>query len=98
MFGDCYSLTSLPDISKWNTRNVIDMSSLFYNCRSLISLPRIEKWNFQNIDDISYMFYGCHSLISLPDITKWNRIKYGRHIFSDCISLYSEIFPSIFKN
>ena len=39
MFYKCNSLISLPDISKWNTTNVNDMSWMFYGCNSLISLP-----------------------------------------------------------
>ena len=45
MFNGFSSIKSLPDISKWSTNNVIDMSYLFYNCSSLISLPDISKWN-----------------------------------------------------
>jgi len=29
LFSGCKKLTSLPDISKWNTSNVINMSSMF---------------------------------------------------------------------
>ena len=29
MFYNCLSLLSLPDISKWNTDNVIDMNGVF---------------------------------------------------------------------
>ncbi|MBO6292125.1 MAG: BspA family leucine-rich repeat surface protein, partial [Selenomonas sp.] len=36
---------SLPDISKWNTKNVQTMSYLFSKCSSLSSLPDISKWN-----------------------------------------------------
>ena len=32
MLYNCYSLSSLPDISKWNTNNVNDMSEIFSNC------------------------------------------------------------------
>jgi len=35
MFYDCSSLQSLPDISKWNTENVTDMSCMFDSCSSL---------------------------------------------------------------
>ena len=28
-FANCKSLKELPDISKWNTSNVIDMSGLY---------------------------------------------------------------------
>ena len=30
MFYECSKLSSLPDISKWNTSNVKDMSYIFY--------------------------------------------------------------------
>ena len=36
MFYNCSSLSSLPDISKWNTNNVKDMHEMFKNCYSLL--------------------------------------------------------------
>ena len=45
MFYGCSSLISLPDISKWNTKNVNAMGLMFEECSSLISLPDISKWN-----------------------------------------------------
>ena len=45
MFCICKSLTSLPDISKWNTNNVTNMSYMFNGCKSLTSLPTISKEN-----------------------------------------------------
>ena len=39
------SLQSLPDLSRWNTSNVIDMSFMFAGNNSLISLPDISNWN-----------------------------------------------------
>ena len=35
MFYGCKSLTSLPDISNWNTNNVTNMRDMFYECNSL---------------------------------------------------------------
>ena len=35
MFSNCISLSSLPDISIWNTNNVKNMSRIFCNCISL---------------------------------------------------------------
>ena len=75
MFKNCKLLSSLPDISKWNTSNVINMSDMFYGCNSLISLPDISKWNTSNVINMSHMFYECNSLISLPDISKRNKYK-----------------------
>ena len=45
MFKGCKSLLSIPDISKWDTKNVYYMSSIFYECSLLKSLPDISKWD-----------------------------------------------------
>ena len=39
LFYNCSSLISLPNISKWNTKNVKDMSCLFSGCISLCPIP-----------------------------------------------------------
>ena len=67
MFENCYSLSSLPDISKWNTNNVTNMSYLFSNCSSLSSLPDISKWNINNLEDYSDMFDGCDKNLIIPE-------------------------------
>ena len=75
MFYNCLSLLSLPDISKWNTDNVIVMIFILFNCSSLLSLPDISKWNTDNLENMSSMFFYCSSLSSLPDISKWNTVS-----------------------
>ena len=59
MFESCNSLKLIPDISKWDTRNVTDMSSMFENCNSLKSLPDISNWDTRNVANMSFMFEGC---------------------------------------
>ena len=39
MFYECNSLNSLPDISKWDTSNVKNMSWMFGECLSTINIP-----------------------------------------------------------
>ena len=97
MFCNCISLTSLPDISKWNTDNMIDMSRIFINCESLSSLPDISKWNTNNLNNMNGVFANCVSLTSLPDISKWNtnNVKYMIELFYNCGSLSS--LPDISK-
>ena len=53
MFSRCSSLTSLPDISKWNTNSVTNISGMFSRCSSLSSLPDISKWNINNLNNIN---------------------------------------------
>ena len=71
MFSGCSSLSNLPDISKWNTDNVIDMSYMFSGCSLLSFFPDISKWDTNNVTKMQAIFYFCSSLSSLPDISKW---------------------------
>ena len=43
MFRGCSSLESIPDISKWNSNNIINMSSRGYII--LFEIPNLSKWN-----------------------------------------------------
>ena len=47
MFYSCTSLKELPDISKWDTKNVTNMSDMFFGCKSLKELPDISKWDIK---------------------------------------------------
>ena len=76
LFYDCKSLKKIPDISKWNTSKVLNISFLFFGCSSLVSLPDISKWNVNNICFMNCLFSKCSSLISLPDLSKWNIFKF----------------------
>ena len=71
LFEGCYSLKSLPDISRWNTSKVRKMKNMFNGCSSLNSIPDISKWKINYEIDIDGLFYGCNSLSTFPDISKW---------------------------
>ena len=43
MFSNCSSLSSLPDISKWNTNNVIEIYYIFDGCSNTIFSKFIKK-------------------------------------------------------
>ncbi len=72
LFCGCESLDKIPDISKWDIKNITDISGMFSGCLSLKSLPDISKWNTSNLRDISNLFSECSSLESLPDISNWD--------------------------
>ena len=61
MFYGYSKLTSLPDISKWDTKNLTNMSYMFCRCKSLSSLPDISKWDTQNVIVMCYMFSFFHN-------------------------------------
>ena len=50
MFNDCTSLSSLPDISKWNINNVTDMSYIHRNCISLLNLSDIPSFFIRDLE------------------------------------------------
>ena len=90
IFYGCSSLLSLPNISKWNTSNVTDMSYMFFRYSSLSSLPDISKWNTNNAIDMRNIFYGCSSLSSLPDISNWKTIYndiYMSSTLDECLNI-----------
>ena len=40
MFEGCESLTSLPDISKWNIKNLKEYGSMFEGCSKKLKIPK----------------------------------------------------------
>ena len=98
IFFNCTSLKSLPDISKWNTENVISMKNMFYHCNSLTTFPDISIWNTSNVIDMSGMFCHCSSFLSLPDLSNWNlnKITDISGMFCHCNSLIKH-FSDILK-
>jgi surface protein len=50
MFSNCVSLCSLPDITNWNTKNIMYINEIFSGCLSLSDYPDISKWKLDNIE------------------------------------------------
>ena len=51
MFYGCSSLSSLPDISKWNTNNVTYMFFMFSECHNLIISERTKRKHITHISN-----------------------------------------------
>ena len=66
MFSYCNTLSSLPDISKWDTSKVSNMSGMFCGCNRLSSLPDISKWDTSKVTDMSDMFWNCKKSLNIP--------------------------------
>ena len=64
VFEYCSSLLILPEISKWNTNNVVINDNLFKGSSSLLTMPDIYKWNIFNIlNKINSSIYDCNILV-----------------------------------
>ena len=80
MYYEYQSFISLPDISKWNTCDVTNISYIFNGCLSLMSLPDISKWDTSSFTTMSFMLCECQSIISLSDISKLNTINVNKMV------------------
>ncbi|KKW61215.1 Myrrcad domain-containing protein [Mycoplasma capricolum] len=64
----------------WNTKNIIDMSGVFFNT-NYINDPSIAKWDTSNVEDMSKMFSGTKSFNQ--DISGWDvsKVKNMKEMF-----------------
>ena len=72
MFSSCSSLTSVENLSEFDTSNVTFMGSMFNYCSSLTSLD-VSTLNTANVTKMNKMFMGCSKLTSL------NLINFDTH-------------------
>ena len=103
LFCGCSSLIDLPDISKWNVNNVINMNGIFSDCCSLQKLPDITNWfniKENNINKEEKPFYKG-ALIKEDDNIYAGYLKYNNtgkifnYMFYNCSSLQE--IPDISK-
>ena len=75
------------DVSNFDTSNVTDMQSIFYNCNQLTSLD-VSNWDTSNVTNMAYMFNSCTNLTSL-DVSNFNtsNVTDMRYMFYICSSL-----------
>ena len=87
-FSNYIGLKSI-NLSKSNTSNITDMSSMFSGCSSLTSI-NMTGMNTSNVTDMSSMFSGCSSLTSI-NMTGINtsNVTDMHSMFSGCSSLTS---------
>jgi len=90
LFSFC-KITSIPDISKWDTSNFEYIDHMFLHCFNLKSLPDISKWNTSKVKNITNLFTDCRSLEYMPDISKWNtnNLESMSNLFGGCCLLKS---------
>jgi len=97
MFSHCEKFVSQLDLSNFNTKNVTNMSGIFYDC---INLKELNLTNFdtRNVVNMSYMFYDCKRLENLYISTfKTKNLIYAEGIFHGCQKNLIDSNVSIFK-
>ncbi|MCL2455969.1 MAG: BspA family leucine-rich repeat surface protein [Defluviitaleaceae bacterium] len=61
LFHDLKNLNVIEGLEFFDTRNVTNMSSMFYNVNRVIGL-NLSSWNTENVTDMNDMFFGATSL------------------------------------
>ena len=86
MFYDCYTLTQL-DLSRFNTKNVVDMGSMFSCCKALTQLD-LSNFDTSKVTKMCYMFYDCEALTQL-DLSNFstNSVTNMSGMFNFCEAL-----------
>ena len=92
LFKECYSII---EIAILESRNVTNMSGMFYDCSKLCFL-NFNNFNTSKVTDMSNMFKGCSSLMDI-NLSSFNTINVTdmSYMFYKCSSLST--FPNISK-
>ena len=105
MFSYCKSLPKIPDINKWNTKNIKDSKGLFYGCSSLTTIPDISNWKFDNMDNLNKILSlnnsSSYENLNLSNISNTNYslpTNEDEIIKKDIISYNNYIDNNIFKS
>ena len=87
MFYNCSKLTSVGDLSSWNTPKVTTIYGMFSSCSALTTLD-LSSWNTSKVTNMNSMFSSCSSLTTL-DLSSWNTSKVAsmNYMFDRCSSL-----------
>lgn len=89
IFGSCYSLRSVGDLSGWDVSNVTQFNYLFSSCSSLITPGDLSGWDTSKNKYFNYMFFCCYNLISIGNISEWDTSSAlgASNMFNSCFSL-----------
>ena len=87
MFKNCYSLTSVV-LPKFDTSNIINMSSMFESCGKLTFLD-LTHFTTNRVTDMSNMFNNCTSLETIKLNFNTEKVEKMGYMFGSCLKLTS---------
>jgi surface protein len=93
MFLHCRGITSLLEISDWDTSSLKNLYRTFMGCTELIELD-VSNWNTSKLETLLETFYSCSKIISF-NLGNWDcrRVTSINGTFHGCSSLSSIILP-----
>ena len=88
MFRDLTTIKTF-DFGNFDTSDVTNMETMFYNCKSAVSLDTV-NFNTSKVTNMSHMFYSCASLTTL-DLSNFDtsQVVTLDHTFGGCTNLIS---------
>ncbi|MBZ7977772.1 BspA family leucine-rich repeat surface protein [Campylobacter sp. RM12654] len=81
-------------IEKWDTSNVVNMDSVFYNC---MFFNKKLEWNTSKVTNMNNMFEGCINFNQAIEFDMTN-VKHMNNMFKDCINLHPKNLKSFSKD
>lgn len=79
-------LHTVPDFGKKLTKDLVDMSYMFYECKRLYNAEYIANWDTSNVVNTSYMFYYCQTMKMIAAFDTSKVIK-ADNMFRNCSAL-----------
>ena len=71
MFSGNHQLTTVGDLSDWNTSHNTDISYMFYDDLNLQNIGTLDKWNTSNIVFMAHAFDSTPNLATIGDLSQW---------------------------
>ena len=77
VFGNCNKLTTIGDVSGWNTTKFTTVENAFQNCYVLSQscASTMSGWDVQNVLSFQNTFNSCIALTDLSFVSNWNVTK-----------------------
>ena len=79
MFYGCVSLTNNNDIKNWDTKNVTNMSNMFFRATSFNQ--NLSNWNTSKVTNMDHMFQGATSFNQPVGSFRINALTSAQNIF-----------------
>ena len=84
-------LTTVGDLSGWDTSNVVNMSAIFYNSDKLTNVGNLGNWKTSQVTDMNSMFASASNLTNVGDLSNWDtsKVRSMRSMFEGTTKLKS---------
>ena len=89
MFSGNHQLTTVGDLSDWNTAHNTDISYMFYDDLNLQNIGTLDKWNTSNVVFMNHAFDSTPNLATIGDLSQWQtcNVRDMSYMFNNDLTL-----------